>query len=206
MPFSKGGRMFCLLFGIIGIPFMLSVLANIGGLMAEGLEYIWSANKIRIKKMRKFFRNLRNKKRRKSNAPVPVPITDEENNETEQTEKHEEENKPSNKADEESEAEEGDEDEDMSASSGILDFTIQDMCDITFLGGVFGNILTFVGTVATLGAFFGLGALLLTCFEEWSFFDAFYFCFITSTTIGFGDLTPSIAGEGKKYLKLLFSD
>ena len=53
-----------------------------------------------------------------------------------------------------------------------------------------------MGTVATLGAFFGLGALLLTCFEEWSFFDAFYFCFITSTTIGFGDLTPSIAGEG----------
>ena len=68
------------------------------------------------------------------------------------------------------------------------------------LGGVIGNILTFVGTVATLGAFFGLGALLLTCFEEWSFFDAFYFCFITSTTIGFGDLTPSIAGEGIVYL------
>lgn len=66
------------------------------------------------------------------------------------------------------------------------------------LGGVIGNILTFVGTVATLGAFFGLGALLLTCFEEWSFFDAFYFCFITSTTIGFGDLTPSIAGEGEE--------
>ena len=134
--------MFCLLFGIIGIPFMLSVLANIGGLMAEGLEYIWSANKIRIKKMRKFFRNLRNKRRRKSN--VPVPVTDEENNETEQTEKHEEDNKPSNKADEESEAEEEDEDEDMSASSGILDFTIQVMINI-FLGGVFSNILTFVG-------------------------------------------------------------
>ena len=70
------------------------------------------------------------------------------------------------------------------------------------LGGVIGNILTFVGTVATLGAFFGLGALLLTCFEEWSFFDAFYFCFITSTTIGFGDLTPSIAGEGIVYLSI----
>ena len=122
MPLSEGGRLFCLLFGIIGIPFMLSVLANIGGLMAEGLEYVWSANKIRIKKMRRFIRNLRNKRRRKSN--VPVPVTDEENNVTEQTEKHDEENKPCNKADEESEAEEGDEDEDedMSASSGILDF------------------------------------------------------------------------------------
>ena len=31
----SGGRFFCLIFGIIGIPFMLSVLANIGSLMAE---------------------------------------------------------------------------------------------------------------------------------------------------------------------------
>ena len=43
------GRMFCLLFGIIGIPFMLSVLADVGGLMAEGIEYAWLSNKDRIK-------------------------------------------------------------------------------------------------------------------------------------------------------------
>ena len=43
------GRMFCLLFGIIGIPFMLSVLADVGGLMAEGIEYAWISNKDRIK-------------------------------------------------------------------------------------------------------------------------------------------------------------
>jgi len=175
-----GGRLFCLVFGIIGIPFMLSVLANIGSLMAEGLEYVWSANKIRIKRIGKFFRRLRKRKTKKTKTKVPV--TDEENNETEVDG-----DKPGDNDNEESEDEEDEEEDDeISSSAGIL-----------------GNILTFVGTVATLGAFFALGALLLTCFEEWSFFDAFYFCFITSTTIGFGDLTPSIAGEDKGFYMII---
>ena len=59
--------------------------------------------------------------------------------------------------------------------------------------------MTFVGTLGILGIFFASGALLFTIWEDWTFFDAFYFCFITSTTIGFGDMTPDIAGEGNGY-------
>ena len=157
LTYMSGGRLFCLIFGIIGIPLMLSVLANIGSLMAEGCEYLWSANKQRVRRLGQLLRIVQSKKKKEAVA------TDEENNETE-------------KKDEDEEEEEEDE---LSSSGGLI-----------------GNILTFVGTVATLGIFFALGALLLTFFEDWSFFDAFYFCFITSTTIGFGDLTPSIAGEG----------
>ena len=32
-----------------------------------------------------------------------------------------------------------------------------------------------------------LGAAVFSHWENWSYFDAFYYCFITLTTIGFGD-------------------
>ena len=43
------GRLFCLIFGIIGIPFMLSVLADVGGIFAGILQIAWNKNKNRIK-------------------------------------------------------------------------------------------------------------------------------------------------------------
>ncbi|XP_022236050.1 uncharacterized protein LOC106476486, partial [Limulus polyphemus] len=37
------------------------------------------------------------------------------------------------------------------------------------------------------------GAVLFTIWEGWNFLDSSYFCFITLTTIGFGDLVPGTA-------------
>ena len=34
---------------MVGIPFMLSVLADVGGLMAEGIEYTWLSNRDRLR-------------------------------------------------------------------------------------------------------------------------------------------------------------
>ncbi|CAF0995578.1 unnamed protein product [Adineta ricciae] len=47
-----------------------------------------------------------------------------------------------------------------------------------------------VATLAVLAFYIAMGALLFAQWESWHVLDGAYFCFITFTTIGFGDLVP----------------
>lgn len=49
--------------------------------------------------------------------------------------------------------------------------------------------------LAILATYLFLGAIMFSVWEGWSFLDSIYFCFITVSTIGFGDFAPGHAGS-----------
>nr|XP_045597846.1 TWiK family of potassium channels protein 7-like [Procambarus clarkii] len=104
-PSTVGGRVFCMIFALVGIPLTLSVIANMGDVLA---------------------------------SLVPVAALD------------------------------------MFLPKGKL-----------------RAVVTVVSTLSLLVAFIALGGALFMFLDQWTFTEAFYFSFITTTTIGFGDLVPA---------------
>lgn len=145
-PVTTAGRVFCILFAIVGIPFTLSVIADVGQIFATLVSTLWKKYKHLIEPIKAKIKEMKKKRAEKKKLK-------------------------------ELDGEEGGDDDD-------------DDDDDDDEGGMGGNALTAFLSLAFLTAFLSTGSVIFTFWEDWTFFEAFYFCFITMTTIGFGDIVP----------------
>ncbi|XP_019640786.1 PREDICTED: potassium channel subfamily K member 2-like [Branchiostoma belcheri] len=53
--------------------------------------------------------------------------------------------------------------------------------------------------VTSVGIFFFVPAIIFTIVEGWNFLDSLYYCFITLSTVGFGDFVSSVHHESSSY-------
>ena len=128
-PRTTPGRLFCMLFALIGIPLTLSVIADLGALFATSVSALYA----------------RLVKRDPSSA---APGTS------------------------------GD-----LRSAGQLTERQE-------------RALTLLVALGSLVLYIAVGGGLFLLLEDWPFFESFYFCFVTMTTIGFGDFVPGIKVPG----------
>ncbi|XP_065085993.1 uncharacterized protein LOC135707996 [Ochlerotatus camptorhynchus] len=175
-PSTTTGRALTIIYAIIGIPIFLIVLADFGKLFTRGIKFLWSyvrrlyytgsIRKVRktsqVKEVMKGLNVVYDMVRRPSGDHELQPTNIQA---TEQPQ-------PSTSAEAPPTCE--------SPATPVMEtFEIDDEFNLPISIAIF-----------ILAAYMLFGATIYYTWENWSFFEAFYFVFISISTIGFGDFVP----------------
>ena len=156
------------MYAIVGIPLCLSVLADIGQLLATIINKMVEQYKLFVMPVLQKYNIIAQKKKYRTLNHTCLCLFYETISTMSPSREE--------KGDEEKDAEEDDDDDDDEG------------------GGMLGNIKTAVISLLVLSAVLAMGAYFFSSSQDLSFFDGFYFCFISLTTIGFGDIVPDLEG------------
>ncbi|VDK74206.1 unnamed protein product [Litomosoides sigmodontis] len=196
VPRTNEGRIACLMYALLGIPLILVTIADIGRFLSAGIVWVHCMLKLlRLELLRKCtqiciccrcipfirketskqtktisindFTNVKRLKRRRQNHADNISETgtfeDISEIQTQESEK-------TLSQDTQARADE------LKESSSHRDRRISILFVLVIMIGY------------TAG-----GACLMQLWENWTFMESFYFCFVTVTTIGFGDIVPQNA-------------
>ncbi|XP_076160410.1 TWiK family of potassium channels protein 18 [Ptiloglossa arizonensis] len=171
-PKTKWGKVVTIVYAIIGMPLFLLYLSNIGDILAKSFKWTYA---------RCFLCRCRRKPRELTTRGVQRDGVDIRKNHWQLVNIHGQETDGSSvdeevsleSSDEKNESDENDEDDDDSSSYDPQRVTVPlTLCVAIMVGYIWG------------------GAILFSEWEEWNMLDGSYFCFVSLSTIGFGDIVP----------------
>ncbi|XP_037955113.1 potassium channel subfamily K member 15 [Teleopsis dalmanni] len=199
-PESDWGKLVTILYAIIGMPLFLLYLSNIGDVLAKSFKWVYSKvclcricpgvarrriirERRKLKQMAKALRDIesgQDSKSSQSSSSNSSESFDSEYSPSEETEsstKTSSINKMYNENNEGDDDDDDDDDDDTDIEREIRGSTDEITVPITVC------ILIVISYILS-------GAILFGRWEDWDYLDGSYFCFISLSSIGFGDLVP----------------
>ncbi|ULT93815.1 hypothetical protein L3Y34_003369 [Caenorhabditis briggsae] len=172
-PETFEGRLFLICYGVIGVPFTLLTIADLGMFLTKFLKYLLTMARRFSFFLVKFFRRFRRKGTQKTSPVQP----DSERSEVWSTDKEMKEMRTAREPGEEEEIKKDGEEEEEEEEEEKNDEPRKTEESIAL--GI------------TFTCYLVAGAKILSVYEpEMDFFKALYFNFVTLTTIGLGDFVP----------------
>ncbi|UYV71700.1 hypothetical protein LAZ67_9000077 [Cordylochernes scorpioides] len=188
-PTTTPGRAVCMIYAIIGIPLLLMVLADLGKLFTRAIKVVFFY--IRLFYYTGRCRKARRMGRRATAVPVEfigIALKNLPSPSLRRSKKGSPEATPENPPKEE----ETDAKVENGTKEKLIRFSDEEVVESKKPNFDIDDEFNLPVSVALilLVAYMMLGALIFTFWERWTFFEAFYFVFISMSTIGFGDFVP----------------